>query len=82
MLFLLSITKLYVPVFTLTWKGNQKLSKLSKEFKRLDFVEFNRLFILIYLNQDDNMKRYKALRFYLPKGIIKLFYKKGIMLHH
>ena len=30
----------------------------------------------MYWNQDDSMKRYKALRYYLPKGIIKIAYKK------
>ena len=29
------------------------------------------MFVLVYSNQDDNIKRYKALRCYLPKGIIK-----------
>ena len=31
----------------------------------------NRLFVLVYWNQDDNAKRFKAKRYYLPKDIIK-----------
>ena len=29
------------------------------------------MFVLIYSNHDDNGKRFKAKRYYLPKGIIK-----------
>ena len=36
-----------------------------------NFVRVNRLFVLIYTNQDHNAKRYKGKRYYLPKGIIK-----------
>ena len=32
---------------------------------------FSKLFVLIYLNQDDNAKRYKAKKYYVPKGIIR-----------
>ena len=31
----------------------------------------NRLFVLIYTNQDDVSKRFKTQRYYLLKGIIK-----------
>ena len=31
----------------------------------------NKLFVLVYSNQDDNAKRYKPKRCYIPKGIIK-----------
>ena len=31
----------------------------------------NRLFVLVYLNEDDNSKRFKTRRYYLPKGILK-----------
>ena len=34
-------------------------------------VGVNRLLVLIYLNQDNNSKKYKAKRYYLPKCIIK-----------
>ena len=29
------------------------------------------MFVLVYSNVDDNAKRYKAWRYYLPKGVIK-----------
>ena len=29
------------------------------------------MFVLVYANQDDNTKRFKSQRYYLPKGIIK-----------
>ena len=35
------------------------------------FAGVNRLFILIYTNQDDNSKRFKGKIYYLLKGIIK-----------
>ena len=34
-------------------------------------LEVNRLFILIYTNQDDSVKRFNAKKYYLPKSIIK-----------
>ena len=34
-------------------------------------VGVNLLFILVYLNQNNDVKRYKAKKYYLPKGIIK-----------
>ena len=33
-------------------------------------LEVNRLFVLVYSNQDDAFKIFKAKRYYLPKGII------------
>ena len=42
-----------------------------KSFLESNFVRVNRLFGLIYLNKDDNAKRFKARRYYLPKGVIK-----------
>ena len=29
------------------------------------------MFVLVYSNVDDNAKRYKARRYYLPEGVIK-----------
>ena len=85
--FLLSKTKLYVAVVTLSAKDNQKLAKLFSKgneyqikcenkneygyFLESNFVSVNRLFVLIYSNTYNNAKRYKARRYYLPKGIIK-----------
>ena len=39
-------------------------------FSNQIFVKVNRLFVLVYSNQDD-AKRFKSRRYYLPKGIIK-----------
>ena len=36
----------------------------------MNFVGVNRLFLLVYSNEDDNSERFKAKRYYLPKGII------------
>ena len=36
----------------------------------MNFVGVNRLFLLVYSNEDDNSERLKAKRYYLPKGII------------
>ena len=35
-----------------------------------NFIDFNRLFVLIYLDRDYYKKRFKAQRYYLPKSII------------
>ena len=91
-IFIIKDTKLYVPVVTLSTKGNQKLSKiLCKGFERSvywneyerkceskntkneyryflksNFFGVNRLFVLIYLNRDNDIKRLKSQRYYLP----------------
>ena len=38
-------------------------------FLESNFVGVNRLFVLVYSNQDDTSKRYKAKIYFLPKGI-------------
>ena len=40
-------------------------------FLESKFVGVNRLFVIIYSNQDDNIKRYKAKSYYLLRGVIK-----------
>ena len=47
-----------------TWQVNKRYLLES------NFVGIKRLFVLLYSNQDDNAKRFKARRNYLPKGII------------
>ena len=37
------------------------------------FVGVDKLFVLLYSNQDDNFKRFKTRRYYLPKGIIEKY---------
>ena len=39
-------------------------------FIKSNFVAVNRLFVLVYSNEDSASKRFKAKRYYLPIGII------------
>ena len=39
-------------------------------FLESNFVRVSRLFALVNINKDANSKRFKAKRYYLPKGII------------
>ena len=51
-----------------------------KYFLESNFVGVNRWFVLIYSIQDNDAKRYKTQRYYLPKGIIKnynVFFNKN-----
>ena len=51
-----------------------KIKKTKNEYRYFlesKFVEVNRLFVLVYSNQDANFKRFKTRRYYLPKCIIK-----------
>ena len=94
-IFTIKNTEMFVPVVTLSAKGNRKLSKLrSKGLERsIYWYEYktkreNRNTtnkykyqtriklcmsqqILVYLSQDYNVKRYKARRYYLPKGVFE-----------
>ena len=91
------VKKLYVPIVTLSARGNQKSSKLlSKWYERSvywneyktksetkttaneyraflesNFVRVNRLFVLVDLNRDNDVKQFKTRRCYLPKGLMK-----------
>ena len=80
-IFTIKDTKLYVPVVTLSVKDTQKLLKhLSKGFERsVYWNEFKRKsenknmtneYRYFHENQDVNSKRFKARRYYLPKGTI------------
>ena len=80
-IFTIKDTKLYVPVVTLSVKDTQKLLKLlSKGFERsVYWNEFKRKsenknttngYRYFDENQDANSKRFKARRYYLPKGTI------------
>ena len=42
-------------------------------FLKSNFVGFNRLFVLVYTNKDDNSKRFKTRGYYWPKCIIKSY---------
>ena len=55
-------------------------------FLESNFVGVNRLFVLIYLNRDNDVKRFVTQKYYLPKGIVnynvmineKIFYDQPI----
>ena len=48
---------------------NKNMTNEYRYFLKLNFVGVNRLFVLVYTNEDENSKRFKAKRYYLPKGI-------------
>ena len=50
---------------------NKNTANKYRYFLESSFVEVNRLFLLLYSNQDDSFKRFRAKRHYIPKGIIK-----------
>ena len=52
---------------------NKNTSNEYRYFLELNFVGVNRLFVLVYKNHDDDVKRFKARRYYIPKGIIDDF---------
>ena len=55
-------------------KQKVKIKKMTNEYRYFpesNFAAVNRLFVLIYSSQDNNVKRYNVLNCYLPKGIIK-----------
>ena len=52
---------------------NKDMTNKYRCFLESNVLVVNRLFVLVYSNQDDNSKRYKAKRYYLPKGIIKIY---------
>ena len=37
-------------------------------FLESNFVGINRLYVLVYFNRNDDVKKYRVLRYYLPKG--------------
>ena len=59
------------------------MTNKCRYFLESNFVGVNGLFVLVYSNADDKSKRYKSLRYYLPKGIIKscnvIFNRKEIL---
>ena len=40
-------------------------------FLNQEFEVVHRFFVLIYSNENDNIKKYKVFRYYLPKSITK-----------
>ena len=53
-----------------TKSENKNTISEYRYFLESTFFGFNRLFVLIYLNRDNDVERFKAQRPYLPKGII------------
>ena len=51
-------------------KVNKNTTTEYTYFLESNFVGVNRLFLLVYSNQDNNSKRFKTRRYYLPKGTI------------
>ena len=95
-IFTIKDAKLYVPVFALSAKDNQKLLELlskgfgrsvywneyktksenentTKEYRYFlesNFIGVNKLFVFVYSNRDSNAKKYKVLRYDLPKELL------------
>ena len=49
---------------------NKNTTNQYKYFLKSNFAGVNRLFVLIYLNRNNDVKRFNARKYYLPKGII------------
>ena len=49
-----------------------KIQQMSTDILS-NFVCFNRLFVSVYSSQDNNSKRYKPKKYYLPKVTIKSY---------
>ena len=56
-----------------TKSDNKNITNVYRYFLESKFVGVNRLLAFIHSNEDDNAKRYKAKRCYLPKRIIKIY---------
>ena len=54
-----------------TKSENKNTTNEYRYFLESNFVGVNRLFVSVYSNKDADSKRFKAKRYYLPKGIIK-----------
>ena len=53
-----------------TKSENKETTNEHRYFLESNFVWVNRLFVLVYTNHDDNVKRFNTWKYYLPKGII------------
>ena len=52
-----------------SWKKTQ-IARGDRWFLELNFVGVNRLFVLVYMNKNDDVKQFNAEKYCLPKGII------------
>ena len=50
---------------------NNDTTNKYRYFLKSNFIGVNRLFVLAYLNQDDNIEIFKAQQYYLSKVIIR-----------
>ena len=58
------------------YKAKSEDKNMTNEYRYFfesNFVRVNRLFVLVYSNQDNTSKRYEARRYFLPKGVIKYY---------
>ena len=53
-----------------TKSDNKNRTNKFRYLLESDFVAVNRLFVVVYSNEDDASNRFKAKRYYLPKSII------------
>ena len=56
------------------YKAKREDKNMTNEYRYFlesNFVRVNRLFVLVYSNQDNTSKRYVAKRYFLRKGVIK-----------
>ena len=51
-------------------KQSIKIQQMNIYFLNSNFGGVNRLFVLVYSNQDGNAKRFQLRRYFLPIGII------------
>ena len=61
-------------VYRNEFKTKRENKNTTNEFRYLlksNFVGVNRLFALVYTNEDDSSMRFKTLIYYLAKGLIK-----------
>ena len=49
------------------------MTNKCRYFLESNFVGVNRLFVLVYLNQENDSKRFKAKKYYVPKGIVYIY---------
>ena len=63
-------------VYRNEFKTKRENENTTNEFRYLlksNFVGVNRLFVLVYTNEDDNSMRFKTRIYYLAKGLIKIY---------
>ena len=61
-------------VYWKEYKSKSENKNTTNEFRNLlksNFVGVHRLFVLVYPNRNDDVKRFKTKRYYLPRCITK-----------